>query len=418
MKVNEILKEIKKLEGKDLLKFKKQFDKYCEEIIIGLGGAVSENSTPATEVEAKTETATEKVVEVKAEAEVKVEAKVEEVKTEAETKTKAKTNKKKNKDSQWNQFFKSVRESGVKHGEMAPEGSNILAVATKKSDKCVAAALVNHRGIATNVVYSPTYKYPVVFAKVTMGELEKIKKSIMDKFPEDADIKKIGVNATANGSEDNFYYDEIEEGNFCYRFKREDGNIVYFGYIVDKNICFYRNSEGTMPMIDMSHFFMPKWGTKKSKDNCGELKDAVLSLIDRAFNDDCKTVIEKKDSKVKEEKALSLSEEEEKNRKLKIKREEMKKRKEKKMQKDLESRKAAEEREKQQAFLENNDFVKELQGGRKEVSKADGTVIIYNESGIKERETLSDGTTILYKPDGSFKRKVLPRKESERQFRG
>lgn len=394
IKATEMMKDVKVMKISELRKFKKQFDKYCNEIIVDLGGNVVEPTTAAVVVAPVVEAAKE------VEAETKAETK------KAKTNKKSKKNKE-NKDPQWNQFFKSVRESGVKHGEVAPKGSNILALATKKSDKCVAAALVNHRGVATNVVYSPVYEYPLVFAKVTMDELRKIRKDIMDSFPADADIKKIGKNTTKNGKKENFFYNEIEDGNFCCRFKREDGNTVYFGYIVDLDICFYRSPDGSIAINKMMYFFMPKWGTREEKDNYSILKDAILSLIGRAFNDDCKTVVIE-DSKTKAESSNEevLSDElseEEKNEKLR----------QEKMERQLK-----EEAEKQKAIEENGEAVKELPGGKKEITKADGTVIVYNADGVKERETAPDGTIYLYKPDGTLKRTRLPRKESKSLFRG
>lgn len=418
IKANEMMKNVKEMKTSELRKFKKQFDKYCKETIVDLGGNVVEPTTAVV----KTVVETPVVVTAPVVAETTKEVEAE---TKAETK-KAKTNKKskknkENKDPQWNQFFKSVRESGVKHGEVAPKGSNILALATKKSDKCVAAALVNHRGVATNVVYSPVYEYPLVFAKVTMDELRKIRKDIMDSFPADADIKKIGKNTTKNGKKDNFFYNEIEDGNFCCRFKREDGNTVYFGYIVDLDICFYRSPDGSIAINKMMYFFMPKWGTREEKDNYSILKDAILSLIGRAFNDDCKTVVIE-DSKTKaessNEEVLSdeLSEEEKKARKI----EDSKRNKEKneKLRQEKMERQLKEEAEKQKAIEENGEAVKELPGGKKEITKADGTVIVYNADGVKERETAPDGTIYLYKPDGTLKRTRLPRKESKSLFRG
>ena len=298
MKAKEIMKQVKELNVVEFVKFKKEFYKYVSTVAESL--AEDNGEKPVKEEVVKTEVVKE---EAKSETVKSVEkpAKEEPVKTESKSKGKSKKTKYNNntnrmaKKCQYKKFFRAVSKTGYEHGDEVKEDKKLLAVGTKDSDKCVAAALVNHRGIATNVIYSPTYKYPMVFAKTSLEELEATKKLIMSQFNEDDDITKIGRNKKWNGKDSNLYYDEIEDGNFCYRMKDHDENIIYGGYIVDLDIAFYKTTEGTA-IIDMQYFFMPRWGTFEIRENYEEIVDNVEKLIDRAFsnndrNDDNKETV-------------------------------------------------------------------------------------------------------------------------------
>lgn len=217
---------------------------------------------------------------------------VQSVETVAETKVKEdkkKNNKvskssKKDKRTEYSMFFGKVRETGYEHGDKLPENApTVLTTCRKDTDACVVAALVNNNGTATNAVWGTGYKYPIVFGKLSLDELAQVKENIIINFPENAEMME--ENTTENGKEENFYYDELEEGNFCNRIIGRDGKVTYFGYIVDQNICFYRNPDQSTSMIDMKFFFMSKWGTKES-DKDYEIKiNAINDLIERAFTE-------------------------------------------------------------------------------------------------------------------------------------
>lgn len=220
--------------------------------------------------------------------EVQSSAKVETVAAaEKEAKESKKTSKssKKNKKTEYSMFFDEVRKTGYEHGDKLPENApTVLTSCRKDTDACVVAALVNNHGIATNAVWGTGYKYPIVFGKLSLDELEKIKEAIITNFPENAE--RIGENTTENGKSENFYYDELEEGNFCNRIIGKDGKVTYFGYIVDQNLCFYRNPDESTIIVDMKFFFMSKWGTKASKKDYEIKIEAINSLIKRAFDTD------------------------------------------------------------------------------------------------------------------------------------
>jgi len=277
MKAKEIMKQVKELNVVEFIKFKKEFYKYVSTVAESL--AEDNGEKPVKEEVVKEEAKSETVKSVE-----------EPAKTESKSKGKSKKTKYNNntnrmaKKCQYKKFFRAVSKTGYEHGDEVKEDKKLLAIGTKDSDKCVAAALVNHRGIATNVIYSPTYKYPMVFAKTSLEELEATKKLIMSQFNEDDDITKIGRNKKWNGKDSNLYYDEIENGNFCYRMKDHDENMIYGGYMVDLDIAFYKTTEGTA-IIDMQYFFMPRWGTFEIRENYEEIVNDVEKLIDRAFND-------------------------------------------------------------------------------------------------------------------------------------
>lgn len=277
MKAKELIKEVKQLNINEFVKFKKEFYKYVNTIIDDLAES---NGKPIKEEPVKVETKTiEKTVK---EEPIKEEPIKEEV-TKKEIKSKHSSNNKRlSKKCQYKEFFKHVKESGYEHGDEVKEEKQLLAISTKDSDRCVAAALVNHRGIATNVIYSPTYKYPMVFAKATLEELEEIRELIMSQFDKNDDIMKIGPNKKWNGKDEQLYLDEIEKGNFCYRMKDRNENIIYGGFMVDNNTAFYKTKEG-IAVIDMKYFFMPRWGTQECRDNHDNKIKEINSLIERAF---------------------------------------------------------------------------------------------------------------------------------------
>ena len=285
MKAKELIKEVKQLNINEFIKFKKEFYKYVNTIVNdlaednGKSGTVKEEAVKTETVKAKAETIEEPV---KAET-VKPKEPVKEV-TKKETKSEhSDYNKRMAKKCQYQEFFKCVGKTGYQHGDKVKESKKLLAISTKDSDRCVAAALVNHRGVATNVIYSPTYKYPMVFAKTTLKELEEIKELIMSQFDKNDDITKIGRNKKWNGKDEQLYLTEIEEGNFCYRMKDRNENIIYGGFMVENNTAFYKTKEG-IAVIDMKYFFMPRWGTFKCRDNHDKIINDINELISRAFD--------------------------------------------------------------------------------------------------------------------------------------
>lgn len=285
MKAKELMKEVKQLNINEFIKFKKEFYKYVNTIVNdlaednGKSGTVKEEAVKTETVKAKAETIEEPV---KAET-IKPKEPVKEV-TKKETKSEySDYNKRMAKKCQYQNFFSQVKKTGYEHGDKVKEQKKLLAISTKDSDRCVAAALVNHRGVATNVIYSPTYKYPMVFAKTTLEELEEIKELIMSQFDKNDDITKIGRNKKWNGKDEQLYLTEIEEGNFCYRMKDRNENIIYGGFMVENNTAFYKTKEG-IAVIDMKYFFMPRWGTFKCRDNHDKIINDINELISRAFD--------------------------------------------------------------------------------------------------------------------------------------
>ena len=296
MKAKELIKEVKQLNINEFIKFKKEFYKYVNTIVNdlaegnGKSGTVKEEAVKTETVKAKAETVEEPVKEepvkeetVKEET-VKPKEPVKEVtKKEVTKKEYNDYNKRMAKKCQYQEFFKCVGKTGYQHGDKVKEQKKLLAISTKDSDRCVAAALVNHRGVATNVIYSPTYKYPMVFAKTTLEELEEIKELIMSQFDKNDDITKIGRNKKWNGKDEQLYLTEIEEGNFCYRMKDRNENIIYGGFMVENNTAFYKTKDG-IAVIDMKYFFMPRWGTFKCRDNHDKIINDINELISRAFD--------------------------------------------------------------------------------------------------------------------------------------
>ena len=185
MKAKELMKEVKQLNINEFIKFKKEFYKYVNTIINDLAESNSETVKAET---VKTKTVEEPVKEetIKPKEPVKEETKEEVTKKEIKSKHSS-NNKRLAKKCQYQEFFSQVKKTGYEHGDKVKEPKKLLAISTKDSDRCIAAALVNHRGIATNVIYSPTYKYPMVFAKTTLEELEEIKELIMSQFSKDDD---------------------------------------------------------------------------------------------------------------------------------------------------------------------------------------------------------------------------------------
>ena len=286
MKAKELMKEVKQLNINEFIKFKKEFYKYVNTIVNdlaegnGKSGTVKGEAVKTETVKAKAETVEESVKEET----IKPEEPVKEVTKEKVTKKEhSDYNKRMAKKCQYQDFFSQVKKTGYEHGDKVKEPKKLLAISTKDSDRCVAAALVNHRGIATNVIYSPTYKYPMVFAKTTLEELEEIKELIMSQFSKDDDIMKIGPNKKWNGKDEQLYLDEIEKGNFCYRMKDRNENIIYGGFMVENNTAFYKTKEG-IAVIDMKYFFMPRWGTFKCRDNHDKIINDINELISRAFD--------------------------------------------------------------------------------------------------------------------------------------
>lgn len=248
--VEEIMEMVEMLSPRKLYEFKGQFETYIKEV---------EEMFNVVE----TKSIVTKPIEIKKGS------------TKAETKKESKKN-------EWKEFFSKVKETGVEHGkEIDPETKPVLAINKKDTDECIVAALVNNNGIATNAVWSTAYKYPVVFGKLSFEELIAIKEEMIKVFPDDAEI--IEVNDGPNGDDNNFYYDELEEGNFCNRFVNDKGETVYFGYIIDENICFYKNPDDSISIVDVKYFSMPRWGTKETKDDYKEKTNAVIALINRAF---------------------------------------------------------------------------------------------------------------------------------------
>lgn len=249
--VEEIMEMVESLSPRKLYEFKGEFETYIKEVA-GMFNVVETKSIVTKPVETKKG-------------------------SKAETK-------KESKENEFKEFFSKVKETGVEHGkEIDPETKPILAINKKDTDECIVAALVNNNGIATNAVWSTAYKYPVVFGKLSFEELIAIKEEMIKVFPDDAEI--IETNDGPNGDDNNFYYDELEEGNFCNRFVNDKGETVYFGYIIDENMCFYKNADDSISIIDVKYFFMPRWGTKETKDDYKEKTDTVIALINRAFGD-------------------------------------------------------------------------------------------------------------------------------------
>ena len=316
MKAKELMKEVKQLNINEFIKFKKEFYKYVNTIVNDLAEGNGKSGTVKEEA-VKTETVkTENVEEPVKEETIKPEEPVKEVTKKEVTKKETKSehsdyNKRMAKKCQYQEFFKCVGKTGYQHGDKVKESKKLLAISTKDSDRCVAAALVNHRGVATNVIYSPTYKYPMVFAKTTLEELEEIKELIMSQFDKNDDITKIGRNKKWNGKDEQLYLTEIEEGNFCYRMKDRNENIIYGGFMVENNTAFYKTKEG-IAVIDMKYFFMPRLGTFECRDNHDKIINDINELISRAFdnnNDNNGTAINNNKEKASDDTQDTVKEE-------------------------------------------------------------------------------------------------------------
>ena len=267
--VEEIMGFVKELSPLKLYELKGEFEEYVLEV-----GNLFHGSTK--------ESVTQEAVKV-----ITKEVESEPIAEKANKKNGYKKSKNMSARSEWQEYFKRVAKSGYQHGSELPEDAPlVLTTSAKDTDECILAALVNIDGVATNAVWSGAYQMPIVFGKLSLKSLEQIKKAILHKFPENA--QKIEACKGPNGQAENFYYDELEDGNFCHRITQKDGSIVYFGYIIDKDICFYRNVDGSTSIINVKYFFMPRWGTHDCRDNQDDEVMAVSALIDRAFgnNDD------------------------------------------------------------------------------------------------------------------------------------
>lgn len=272
--VEEIMGFVKELSPLKLYELKGEFEEYVLEV-----GNLFHGSTKESVVK---ESVTQEAVKV-----ITKEVESEPIAEKANKKNGYKKSKNMSARSEWQEYFKRVAKSGYQHGSELPEDAPlVLTTSAKDTDECILAALVNIDGVATNAVWSGAYQMPIVFGKLSLKSLEQIKKAILHKFPENA--QKIEACKGPNGQAENFYYDELEDGNFCHRITQKDGSIVYFGYIIDKDICFYRNVDGSTSIINVKYFFMPRWGTHDCRDNQDDEVMAVSALIDRAFgnNDD------------------------------------------------------------------------------------------------------------------------------------
>lgn len=275
--VEEIMGFVKELTPLKLHEFKCEFDRYISEIRV----LFSDSEAQATKIAIAKGTEAEKTVTKENEPVKTIQAKSEVIKKEE---TSGKKYKKRNASSkaEWQEYFKEVKKTGYQHGVNLPKDAPlVLTASAKDTDECILAALVNVNGVATNAVWSGAYPLPLVFNKISLKSLEQIKKAILHKWPENA--KRIEECKGPNGQAENFYYNELEKGNFCHRITQKDGSIVYFGYMIDQNICFYKNPDNSISMIDVKYFFMPRWGTQDCRyDQDVKIKE-INSLIERAF---------------------------------------------------------------------------------------------------------------------------------------
>lgn len=280
--VEEIMGFVKELSPLKLYEFKGEFEEYVLEVGNLFHGSTKESVVKESVAQKAVKVATKEVESAKT---TQVES--EPIAEKANKKNGYKKSKNMSARSEWQEYFKRVAKSGYQHGSELPEDAPlVLTSSAKDTDECILAALVNINGVATNAVWSGAYPMPVVFGKLSLKSLEQIKKAILHKFPENA--QRIEACKGPNGQAENFYYDELEDGNFCHRITQKDGSIVYFGYIIDKDICFYRNVDDSTSIINTKYFFMPRWGTHDCRDNKDDEVMAVSALIDRAFgnNDD------------------------------------------------------------------------------------------------------------------------------------
>lgn len=249
MKANEIMKQVKELKGKELLRFKKQFEKYCVEMIEGLGGNVS--SKPATQA---TPVVVTPVINATAD---KIEQPV--VKEDWII----------GKDSSWKNFFSKVKASSTEMGNTT-EKEGVILSAKKDNNVGIVAALVGHRGYVTNMVWGTCYELPVLFAKCTKEDLEEYADQILANPPEGYQPAK----HLANGQ---FYYDELEQGNFiCKIYDKNAGCFKHFGYMVDEDVVFFINKTGDIECNGLKHYFVKKWGHRPNKES------SILNLLERA----------------------------------------------------------------------------------------------------------------------------------------
>lgn len=304
--VEEIMGFVKELTPLKLHEFKCEFDRYISEIRV----LFSDSEAQATKIAITKETEAEKIVTKENEPVKTIQAKSEVIKKEViskeETSEKEISRKEYKKPrnasskAEWQEYFKRVKRVGYQHGSQLPENAPlVLTASAKDTDECILAALVNVNGVATNAVWSGAYPLPLVFNKISLKSLEQIKKAILHKWPENA--QRIEACKGPNGQAENFYYDELENGNFCHRITQKDGSIVYFGYMIDQNICFYKNPDNSISMIDVKYFFMPRWGTQDCRNDQDVKIKEINSLIERAFGNDGNNDTDKNVEDIKEE---------------------------------------------------------------------------------------------------------------------
>lgn len=249
IKASEVMKDVKEMKLNELIKFRKQFYKYCLKAIEGLGGTYAATSTSVintqvTPVVHIADNMEQPVVEVKEDWTI-------------------------GKNSSWKNFLGQVKTIGTKMGDPT-EKEGVMLSAKKDSNVGIVAALVGHRGYVTNMVWGTCYELPILFAKCTKAELEEYANQILSNPPEGYQPAK----HLANGQ---FYYDELQTGNFiCRIYDKNAGCFKHFGYIVDEDVVFWINKGGDIECNALDKYFVKNWGHRPSKEN------AILKLLERA----------------------------------------------------------------------------------------------------------------------------------------
>lgn len=257
MKANKIMKDVKEMKLNELIKFKKQFDKYCFKAIEELGGiyaasVLTTQAAPVVQV-APVVRATNKMEADKIEQPI---IKVKEKWTIG-------------KDSSWKNFLGQVKTIGTKMGD-ATEKEGVMLSAKKDSNVGIVAALVGHKGKVTNMVWGTCYELPILFAKCTKADLEEYANQILANPPEGYQSAK----HLANGQ---FYYDELETGNFiCRIYDKNAGCFKHFGYMVDEDVVFWINKGRNIECNALDKYFVKKWGHRPNKEG------SILKLLERA----------------------------------------------------------------------------------------------------------------------------------------
>lgn len=179
--------------------------------------------------------------------------------------------------NEWKNALSKVYATGYEMGSSIEESPEMRIIAyghkclpSGKEDSSIVAGLVAlpGRSEVTNFTWSTYYKYPMVFAKTTVEELEALASQLLS----NEDIRDAG--RTANST----YVEELEEGNFIARCKnKKTGEHYYVGYMVEQDVCFMFNHDDDIHANHIKFYFSQNWGRRP------EVTAEILALKERAM---------------------------------------------------------------------------------------------------------------------------------------